>query len=62
ATQVGDESTLARIIALVEDASSSKAPAQRIADIIAAVFVPAELQIREVKPFFAVPTVANPSA
>lgn len=40
ATQVGDESTLSRIISLVEDASSSKAPAQRLADKIAAIFVP----------------------
>lgn len=45
ATQVGENSTLSRIIALVEDASSSKAPAQRIADKIAAVFVPAVIII-----------------
>lgn len=45
ATQVGDESTLSRIIALVEDASSSKAPAQRLADKIAAVFVPVVMVI-----------------
>lgn len=40
ATAVGDSSTLSKIIALVEDASSSKAPAQRLADKIASVFVP----------------------
>lgn len=45
ATQVGEESTLSRIIALVEDASSSKAPAQRLADKIAAVFVPVVIAI-----------------
>lgn len=45
ATQVGENSTLSRIIALVEDASSSKAPAQRIADKIAAIFVPAVIII-----------------
>lgn len=44
-TQVGENSTLARIISLVEDASSSKAPAQRIADKIASVFVPAVIII-----------------
>lgn len=40
ATAVGDESTLSRIIALVEEASSSKAPAQRLADKVSAIFVP----------------------
>lgn len=45
ATQVGEESTLSRIITLVEDASSSKAPAQRLADKIAAVFVPVVIAI-----------------
>lgn len=45
ATQVGDESTLSRIISLVEDASSSKAPAQRLADKISSVFVPVVILI-----------------
>lgn len=45
ATQVGEDSTLSRIIALVEDASSSKAPAQRLADKIAAIFVPVVIAI-----------------
>lgn len=37
---VGDESTLSRIIALVEHAQTKKAPVQRLVDRVAAVFVP----------------------
>lgn len=40
ATTVGAESTLSRIIKLVEDAQASKAPVQRLVDKISAVFVP----------------------
>ena len=45
ATQVGADTVLARIIALVESAQASKAPVQALADRVAAVFVPAVLVI-----------------
>ncbi len=47
-TSVGSESTLSKIIALVEDASSSKAPIQRLADKISSVFVPVVMSISAV--------------
>ncbi len=43
ALRVGKDSTLSRIVRAVEDAQGSKAPVQRMADKIAAVFVPAIL-------------------
>nr|WP_122012895.1 heavy metal translocating P-type ATPase [Maliibacterium massiliense] len=45
ATKVGEDTALARIIALVEEASSSKAPIAKLADKISRVFVPAVIVI-----------------
>lgn len=45
ATRVGADSTLARIIKLVENAQSGKAPVQRLVDKVAAVFVPVVIAI-----------------
>jgi Cu2+-exporting ATPase len=45
AERVGEDSSLARIIRLLEDAASSKAPIARVADRVSAVFVPIVMAI-----------------
>jgi Cu+-exporting ATPase len=44
-TAVGEQSTLSRIIALVESAQAKKAPMQRLVDRVAAIFVPIVLVV-----------------
>ena len=48
AEQVGKDTLLAQIIRTVEEAQGSKAPVQRVADKVAAVFVPAVIAIAAV--------------
>ncbi len=48
ADRVGKDTTLSKIIQMVSDASATKAPAQKIADRVSAVFVPVVLAIAAV--------------
>ncbi|MFO3796031.1 MAG: copper-translocating P-type ATPase, partial [Anaerolineales bacterium] len=48
ATKVGKETALAQIIRLVEEAQGSKAPIQRLADQVSAVFVPTVILIASI--------------
>ena len=45
AERVGDDTLLSRIVAMVTDAQRSRAPIQRVADRVAAVFVPAVVAV-----------------
>ena len=59
ATRVGKDSTLAQIIRLVDEAQGSKAPIQRLADVIASYFVPIVIGIATIT--FVVWYFAGPS-
>lgn len=59
ATKIGEDTVVAQIIALVEDAQGSKAPVQRLADRIAGVFVPIVIGIAALT--FVVWTLVGPS-
>ena len=48
ATRVGQDTTISRIIKMVEGAAATKAPAQKIADKVSGVFVPAVIAIAAV--------------
>ncbi|HLE51645.1 MAG TPA: copper-translocating P-type ATPase, partial [Anaerolineales bacterium] len=62
ATKVGKETALAQIVRLVEQAQGSKAPIQKLADQVSAVFVPAVLMtaaLTFLTWYFLVPLAAN---
>jgi Cu+-exporting ATPase len=58
ATRVGSDTVLARIVRLVSDAQGSRAPIQRLADVVTGYFVPAVLGLAAVT--FVVWFVAGP--
>jgi Cu+-exporting ATPase len=64
ATKVGKETALAQIIQLVEDAQGSKAPIQKIADRVSAIFVPVVIgfaALTFLAWYFVIPTIVGES-
>jgi P-type Cu+ transporter len=61
ATGVGEDTALARIIQLVEDASASKAPIAKMADKVAGVFVPVVMTIAAITAIVWLIVTAQPS-
>ncbi|MEJ2350592.1 MAG: HAD-IC family P-type ATPase, partial [Anaerolineales bacterium] len=62
ATKVGKETALAQIIRLVEEAQGSKAPIQKLADQVSAIFVPGVISIAVITFlvwYFVIPLPAN---
>src|SRR5436309_3464847 len=59
AERVGDETLLAQIVRLVAEAQRSRAPIQRLADRVAALFVPAVIAVAALT--FIVWSVAGPA-
>jgi len=65
ATKIGKHTVLSQIIKLVEEAQGSKAPIQRIADRVSAIFVPAVVSIALITYLiwqFAVPSSPGPDS